>query len=106
MWPLELELHPQRGDRTSFCRRNRRQQFRTQRLKIRETIGNGAQHDDRDGESGEMLLEGEVPVDGDEYVELFCGEGKQFAVLDGRPSHLVRGTDFVADNAAREAPIN
>jgi hypothetical protein len=33
-----------------------------------------------------MLLEGEIPVDGDEYVELFRGQRKQFAVLDGRPS--------------------
>src|SRR6266545_2214373 len=53
-----------------------------------------------------MLLEGEIPIDGNEHVKFFRGQRKQFAVLDGRPSHLVRGTDFVADNAAREAPIN
>src|SRR5216684_863917 len=106
MWPLELELHPHIGDRTSFCLRNRRQQFGNQRLKIRETIGNGTQHDDRDGESREMLLEGEIPVDGDEHVELFRGHPKQFPVLDGRPSHLARSLDFVADDIAREPPID
>src|ERR1041385_5504821 len=53
-----------------------------------------------------MLLEGEVPVDGDEYVELFRGKRKQFAVLNSRPSHLVRRLDFMADDVARKPSVN
>ena len=96
-----LELCPHVGDSTPFCRRTGRQQFGNEWLKVGEAIGNGTQHDDCDREGRETLLEGEIPVDGDEYVQLFCCQREQFPVLDGRPSHLARRLDFVAGEYAR-----
>lgn len=36
--------------------------------------------------AGEVLLEGEVPIDRDECVELLLGEREELTVLDRRPA--------------------
>lgn len=84
---LRLRLRPDVRDGTPFCAGNRCEQLRNERLKIGEAIGSCAQYDDRDSKCRKMLLEGEIPIDGDEYVELFRGQGKQLAVLD--PDHPI-----------------
>jgi hypothetical protein len=42
-----------------------------------------AQYNDCDRKRRKILLEREIPIDSDEYVKLFRGQGKQLAVLDG-----------------------
>jgi hypothetical protein len=69
-------------------------------LKISEPIGRGTQNNDCDRERGKILLKGKISIDGHEYIELLCGEGKQFTVLYGRPSHLTCRLDVVTDNLA------
>lgn len=36
----------------------------------------------------QMLLKGEIPVDGNEYIELGRGKGEQLAVCDSAPAPL------------------
>ncbi len=66
-------------------------------------IGNGAQNDDCDREGREMLLEGEIPVDSDEYVKRLDrhpNAGKD----RGAPHHFgAAGNDWLA-HAVRLLP--
>ncbi len=35
-----------------------------------------------------MLLKGQIPVDGDEYIKFGCSKGEQLAVCDSAPAPL------------------
>ncbi|MBA2591970.1 MAG: hypothetical protein H0U97_06800, partial [Gammaproteobacteria bacterium] len=80
--------------------------FGTSGLQVRQAIRTRTQNDDCDREARKTLLKGKVSIDSDEHVELFRSQRKQFSVLDGRSPHLARRLDLVADDFAREAPIN
>ncbi len=74
---------PYVSDSATFRGRNGRKQFWDERLKIPKAIGMSTQDNDCDGESRKILLEREIPVDGDEYVKFLCDQRKQLAVLNG-----------------------
>jgi hypothetical protein len=43
-----------------------------------------------------ILLVNQIPVDRNEHVEVLRCQGEQFAVPDGRPTHLLGGPDLMA----------
>jgi len=45
-------------------------------LKIAKAIGMSAQNDNGDRKRGKILLEGEIPIDGDKDVKLLRGQSK------------------------------
>ena len=74
---------PYVSDSATFRGRNGRKQFWDERLNIPKAIGMSTQDNDCGGESRKILLEREIPVDGDEYVKFLCDQRKQLAVLNG-----------------------
>ena len=54
--------------------RNRSKNFGNKELDVGEPIRVRTQHNDGDLEGGKILLEGEISIYGDKYVELFRGE--------------------------------
>jgi hypothetical protein len=63
-------------------------------------------YDDGNREGNQILLEGQVSIYRDEYIEVFGGKRQQLAIRDGRPSHLASGLDVVPDDITRQAPVD
>jgi hypothetical protein len=60
--------------------------------------------DDGEREAVYLVLEREVPVDGQERVELALGERQQFTIPSARPAHLGDCASVVPSEVALEAP--
>src|SRR6202043_2257856 len=77
-----------------------------QRPEIGEPVRLRLKYDDSDREAVQVLLKGQVSIHSDEHVEVFRGKRQQGSILDRHPTHLTSGLDVVADNVARETPID
>jgi hypothetical protein len=53
-----------------------------------------------------ILLKGQIVIGGDEYIKLAGCQGEQLAIFDRRPSHLMRTSDVMADEGARQPPVD
>ncbi len=58
------------------CSREGLKQFRKQWPKIFQAVSRGLQHNDCNGELGDVLLKGQVTVNGDEDIKLRLSSGK------------------------------
>jgi len=73
---LEADL----SDGALFRRGEGGHQIGDQRLQISKPIRLGPQQNYGNIEFRQMLLEGQISVDGNEYVEFCCGQAQQTAV--------------------------
>ena len=73
---------PDVRDETRCGLRDRCEQLRDEGEQVSEAVRTGAQHDDRDVEPRKALLEREIPIHSDEYLELSFRQAEQLPVLD------------------------
>ena len=62
--------------------------------------------DDGQRELRNVLLKGQVAINGNKYVELDLGEGQKLAVRDARPASIVNCLDLKLRKMPREARID
>jgi len=85
--------HPDRGDNA-----------RAERNEIRETIGDRVHHDHGDSRSGNVLLEGQVAVDGHQRGEAGSAHrGQKFTVAETQPAFVAGGRHLNVRQCISEA---
>jgi hypothetical protein len=77
--------------------------IRYQRLKVGVPIALRDQHHDGQLEPTDILLEREIPIDGEEYVEVGLGQAQKIAVSFARPAHFWNGSGLVPDQIPLQA---
>ena len=65
----------------------------------------GFEHHHRDGEVGQVLLEREIAVAGDEDLEVHLCQCQETAVLDASPAHFLDRLHLVTGQVASQPPI-
>jgi hypothetical protein len=78
-----------------------RKQRRNQCDKVIDAVGPGRDENNRDAEFGQMLLKGEIAVDGDEHVELSLSEPQKLTVGESSPPMRCGRRDRVTANVFR-----
>jgi hypothetical protein len=91
---------------TGHCGLDGHQVVWNERPEIGKPVRLRLKHNDGDREAIQILLKGQVSIHSDEHVEVFRSKRQQRAILDRRPTHLTGRFDVVADNVAREPPID
>lgn len=76
------------------------------RNQIGQAIANAMDKDDRQRELRNVLLKGQVAVNGYKYVELDLGERQELTVCYARPAPIVNCLDIKLGELAREARID
>jgi hypothetical protein len=83
-----------------------RQKVWNQGPQISKSVRPSSKHNDGDREAIQVLLKGEVSINGDKYDEVLRRQGQQRSILDCCPTHLTTCLNIVTDNIARETPID
>src|SRR4029077_1056033 len=99
-----LRTHGRHDSR--LFRTNCRQEIGNQRQKVGKPVGLCMESDDRDWQGLNVLLVRQIPIHRHEHVKSFGSQGKQFAILNGGPSHLPGGSHVVTDKGAGKTPID
>lgn len=71
--------------------------------KIVDVVAARLEHDDRDREARDVLLEAETLIDGDEDIELLLSRAQELTILEAGPAGLGDGTDLVLRELPPEA---
>lgn len=74
---------------TRQCGLDCRKEARNQRPEISKPVRFRLEHNDGDREAIQVLLKGQVSINGDEYIEVLRCKGQQRSILDCRPTHLM-----------------
>jgi hypothetical protein len=77
-----------------------------QRQQIDKPIRSRTENQYRDLEAWKILLKRQVPVNGNENIELLFGKGMEVAVANRRPSHFRGGLHGVTGKLPRQPAVN
>ncbi len=80
--------------------------IRHKRNQIDQAIANAMNKDDRQRKVRNVLLKGQIAVNGYKHVEVDLGERQEFTVRDAGPASIVNGLDFKLGEMPREARID
>jgi hypothetical protein len=93
-------------DLSTRCARKSHEQLWDQGTEVYQAIGPSTQHDDGDGESREALLKRQVPIDGDERVELALCSRQEFTIGECRPPGLWNGCHVMSADVSGQAAVD
>src|SRR5439155_1912513 len=82
------------------------QEIGDEQPEIREPIGCPLQDDHCDRQGFKILLKWQTSIDRHKHITMPDRKGKQLPIFDRSPAHLPGSLDVMADDVARQAPVN